>query len=211
MKASTTDALQTILDSDLVWRRKEISSLVSASKTTTFVAQKAIIRAAVPLLYAHWEGFGKECAVRYLEFVSYRRLAFNKLGKSFSYLHCYPMILEIAREPVGDGIEKLEKIVQAGKTINKNPFKRKINTRANLRWEVFVEILSLCGLDAAQFSTYSEFIDKELCDRRNDIAHGKSNSPSLDSFLETRSKAFALMTELQGLVVSSALSGAYKA
>lgn len=210
MKAIDAQALQSILDGELVWRRKEISSLVSVSKSMPDADQRALIRAAVPLLYAHWEAFGKECGVRYLEFVSYKRLTFKLLKPSFQYLRISPIAGEIARAEVAAGIEKLLLIAKAFDETNKDTFKRRINTRSNLRFDVLSEILTLCGLDPSVFDSYRKFIDEELCDARNEIAHGRSTSPSWTAFVAKRDQAFVLMTQLQTEIVNAALNGAYK-
>jgi len=211
VKATTAEALQSILDSQLIWRRREISSLVSLSKSAAYAEQKAVIRAAVPMLYAHWEAFGKECGVRYLEFVSYRRLAYKELKPSFLYLKMYPSVVEIAKGGASNGIERLWSIQSALSQKNKDPFRGRVSTHSNLRSEVLQEILSLCGLDCEHFQKDKDFIDDELCDPRNDIAHGKDSAPSFDAFVSRRDRAFELMTELQRVVVNAALNGGYRA
>lgn len=210
MKAIDATSLQSILDSELVWRRREISALISASASATFATQRAIVRATIPLLYAHWEGFGKECGVRYLEFVSYRRLKFSQLKPAFIYMKMYPVISEIIRSESSTGIDKMKIVQELISETNKDPFKKRINTRSNLRWDVLSEILSLCGIPCDQFEAHAAFINEELCDPRNEIAHGRSGAPSLEALMARRDQAFELMTELQTTFVNAALSGSYR-
>jgi len=66
-------------------------------------------------------------------------------------------------------------------------------------------------LDCEHFQKDKDFIDDELCDPRNDIAHGKDSAPSFDAFVSRRDRAFELMTELQRVVVNAALNGGYRA
>ena len=60
------------------------------------------------------------------------------------------------------------------KEINKNsniPTKNIIQTKSNLRYNVFEEIIFVLDLDISKFSMYQSLID-DLVDSRNNIAHG---------------------------------------
>lgn len=62
------------LDNDLAWRIKELSIIKNKIPQAKNNEQEALIRAGVTILYAHWEGFVKNAAECYLNFVSLRRL-----------------------------------------------------------------------------------------------------------------------------------------
>jgi hypothetical protein len=211
MKVVNPDDLQTALDTDLIWRRKEISSLVTLVKTCDLATKDCVLRAAVPLLYAHWEGFGKECILRYLEFVSYRRLQFKQLTPAFLYLASYPSLSRIGGVNVKDALEAIQNFIARADATNKDNFRKRVDTRSNLRWDVLEDLLYSCGLDPADIKSNGEFIDKELCDPRNKIAHGGGAAPTLDVFLRRRERAFDIMTQLQTMVVNAATNGSYKA
>lgn len=203
--------LQTVLDTDLIWRRKEISSLITLVKTCDSATKDCVLRAAVPLLYAHWEGFGKECILRYLEFVSYRRLQFKQLDPAFLYLASFPSLSRIGGVSVKEALDAIQSFIARANSTNRDNFRKRIDTRSNLRWDVLEDLLHSCGLNPVDIETNQEFIDKELCDPRNKIAHGGGSAPTLDVFLRRRERTFAIMTQLQTMVVNGAANGSYKA
>ncbi|SEL71255.1 hypothetical protein SAMN04515666_10538 [Bosea lupini] len=211
MRALTIDDLQSILDSELVWRRREMSSLVTLLKSNTEVTQKAIIRAGVPLLYAHWEGFGRECFVRYFEYVSYRKLKFRQLSPAFLYMSSFPSMSTIQNGGIKNGIDAINSIIKRMDSTNKDPFRKRISTKSNLRSDALEDLMLSCGLDTSELMLHSEFIDKELCDSRNEIAHGSGAAPSLDAFLKRRDTTFTIMTTLHNTVVNAAINQKYKA
>lgn len=210
MKANTVGNLQDILDTDLVWRRKEISTLISIAKTSEFAAQTYLVRACVPLLYAHWEGFSKQCFTRYLEFVSYRRLKYKSLNPSFLFIASSPSLNKIKTSGVRDGLSIVRDFLDKTEDVNKENFRKRVDTKSNLRSEVICDLLALCGLPFNEFSDEHTFIDKELCDPRNEVAHGVGGGPSLNALIERRDKAFGIMTRLQTIVVNAAIGSQYR-
>jgi hypothetical protein len=210
MKALTASDLQSILDSELVWRRKEISSLITLTKTVPEAARVALVRAAVPLLYAHWEGFGRECIVRYLEFVSYRRIKFKNLVPSFLYLSSLGSLTGIGEKSAREGIAAIDGFIARGEATNKDAFRKRVTTKSNLRSEVLEELLTICGLSATEFEEHADFIDREICDSRNEIAHGSGAAPGLNIFIQRRDRAFAIMAQLQATVTNAAAMQGYK-
>lgn len=210
MKAITPDNLQDILDSDLVWRRREISSLITLARRSSISDRVTIVRAAIPLLYAHWEGFGRSCFVRYLEHVSYRALKFRELRPSFLYMASIGSLSQLGKSPTQHEIDLLQSILDRNNLVNKDDFRKRVSTRSNLRGSVLRELLSACGLDWAGYETDESFLDSEICDARNEIAHGAGGAPSLDTFVTRRDRLFSLMTQLQAQVVNAAVQAEYR-
>jgi hypothetical protein len=209
MRSHTIADLQSILDDEMAWRRREISSLVTLMKASAPTTQNILIRAAIPLLYAHWEGFGRACLSRYLEFVSYRSKRFKELKPSFLYLAMAPSLKEASKGNISAGINIFHEANRILEEKNKDPFRKRINTRSNLRHDVLLELLVLCGLAAEEFESYSSFINQEICDPRNEIAHGSGGAPQLDTFLRRRDEAFGIMTQLQTAVTNAAIGESY--
>lgn len=209
MKAYTPLDLHTFLDGDLVWRRRELTTLVGLVQTVDGASRAAVLRSSVPILYAHWEGFGKNCAVKYLEFVSYRSKKYSDLAPSFMYLAMIPSLGKIVNSPVGVAIPMLRDILQLSDKKNRDKYRNRINTKSNLRFDVLVDMLTICGIDPKPFFEYETFIDKELCDNRNSIAHGEDVCPNLDQLKKRRDKTFEIMTVMQNSFVNAASNKKY--
>ena len=85
------DALNKALSS----RKHEISHLhiLIASARLDF-ERETLRRCAIPILYAHWEGFVKFAADCYLDFVWYQSLPYDKLKSNFLALACRRQLRE---------------------------------------------------------------------------------------------------------------------
>ena len=65
------------LDKQLSWRKKELTALKFWVENGEENVRNTIMRASLCLLYAHWEGFIKEAATRYVRFVAQQGLQFR--------------------------------------------------------------------------------------------------------------------------------------
>lgn len=79
----TLSLLQDYLDREFAWRLKEIADLKIAVRQSESLRRKTVIRAAIPLLYAHWEGFVKKASTGYLDFVDYQGHKYQELTSCF--------------------------------------------------------------------------------------------------------------------------------
>lgn len=210
VKPVTASALQEILDTELVWRRRELTSLVTAIKGADLATKVVLIRAAVPLLYAHWEGFGRACFQRYLEHISYKNLRYKDLHPAFYYLGSYGKLQEIGRSPAKTAIPLLPELIKIRDDVNRNSFRKMIDTKSNLRFEVLEQLCYMSGIDTTPFQHDELFINHELCDSRNEIAHGAAVAPTEEALLKRRDRTFTIMTKLQTELVNAAVNGTYK-
>jgi hypothetical protein len=210
VKAYDGPSLQTYLDTDLTWRRKEISSLIGLAQISSPVERVALIRASIPLLYAHWEGFVRNCFLAYFELVAMRKMAFDQLSQNFLYLASKSDFPKLASGNDFTSFEAFLDHMKRPQSKNKDPFRRHVNTKSNLRSDVLQALFLIAGMDY-KFSEDSIFIDKEICDSRNEIAHGAGGSPELEVLIKRRDAAFALMIAVQAEIVNSVLQKLYLA
>ena len=82
-KIRTIDQLQNMLDADFSWRLKEIANLKIVVRTSLNISKKTAVRAAIPLLYGHWEGFIKNSSTFYLKYVDGQALTYRELKSCF--------------------------------------------------------------------------------------------------------------------------------
>jgi hypothetical protein len=98
MKIRSTIELSNALDNALAWRKKEITTIFFAVKNQKRAhIKQASLRAFVPILYAHWEGYTKEAATYYIEFVARHRLTYSALSTNFISISCWSTIKEISK------------------------------------------------------------------------------------------------------------------
>ena len=83
MKIRTINNLQDAIDSEMAWRKKELSALKSNIQSSRSFAKETALRAGIALLYAHWEGAIKNIAYYYLVYVSFQKVPYNKLKNNF--------------------------------------------------------------------------------------------------------------------------------
>jgi hypothetical protein len=173
VKLRTALHLQEELDGDLAWRIREIAQMTSSVKTSDGFRQSALIRATIPLLYAHWEGYVKSGAEAMLNFVSNQRKLYGELQPCF-VAHGLGASL--------DGLEggRYNRRVEAVNFLFERlgdratfPWKGRINTRSNLSAEVFADIAAAVGIDSSRYVSRKAFINERLLKRRNCIAHGE--------------------------------------
>src|ERR1051325_3222069 len=80
----TLAELQDAMSEEFAWRKKELHSLKSLVISNEDTRNRNLfIRAAITLLYAHWEGFVGQIGHYYLEFVSQKRLKYEELSPHF--------------------------------------------------------------------------------------------------------------------------------
>src|SRR5438876_8342953 len=96
-KPYTEQNLSDLFDADLLWRRKELSDMKAAIKLADIAAKPALLRALIALMYAHWEGYVRECANRYFEHLSLRKKLFSEFERQI-YINTFLIRLDALRQ-----------------------------------------------------------------------------------------------------------------
>lgn len=213
MKIRSISILQDELDKEFAWRVKEISGLkMSIESKSLSLAQATLIRAGVPLLYAHWEGFVKQASQHYLEYVSNLRLKFSELSSCFVVFGAkkhLSHVVESRRAAVN--IAAVNFFRNCAEERADLSLSNAINTQSNLKSEVFLDIAMSLGVSLTSYSSYSNFIDESLLARRNAIAHGEYLDLNPEAFKNLADEVIKLLrmykTDLQNL----ASLGAFRA
>lgn len=191
----TTEQLTDRIAEDLVWRRKELTELRGAIQAAEGkLHSKVLMRAAVAILYAHWEGFVKKAASNYLEFVASHRLPYRKLAPNFISLALRSKFRELSKNERLTAANSLAEFMISQMESKSNvPYKNVIDTKSNLSSTVFEEILAILGLDRSLFATRLNFIDANLVNVRNHIAHGEALFLNTKEYLELHDEVIALI------------------
>ena len=208
-KIFTVEDLVTKIDEDLSWRKKELYFIKTQIPKDKSPKQSAYLRLAIPLLYAHWEGFAKSSMEAYLKFVSLKYLKHTDLKPQFIALSLSQLL----------GLSEIKNL--EGKTIivkellsrlndkAKIPTKEVIQTKSNLRYDVFREIIYTLSLSETVFSKYKSFID-DLVDTRNHIAHGNYLRVEYNDCITMCNDLTSLLETLKTEIINSAVLELYK-
>ena len=187
--------LQHYMQEEFAWRKKELHNLkvlvVSNEKTHS---RDLCIRAAVTLLYAHWEGFVKFIGSCYLEFVARQKLTHDQLPSNFLAV-CVSSLINDATESSKPQmrLDVVNFFRKDGATRSRIQWKSAINTQANLNSAVFRDIVLTLGLDYSQFATKEKLLDEKLLANRNRIAHGQHLLVVYEEYVELHDELIGIM------------------
>lgn len=212
-KPYTEDDFSTIVDTDLIWRRKELSDMKAAVKTADEPAKPALLRALIAMAYAHWEGYVRTCANRYFEHLTLRKKAFSDLERQI-YVNSFLGKIDALRHgrvSIQERCKLVNEILDSrnGRFVYLHP--ELIDTRSNLSTNVIMDICLICGIDATHFEAKRTFLDVILLRRRNAIAHGQQQyiaSEEIDDFV---ADILALMAHFRSLLENKVYTKAYTA
>lgn len=211
-KIRSLTQLQDSLDKGYGWRLKEIADLKTTVKGRFFLGQSTIIRAGVPLLYAHWEGFIKQTSQDYLNYVSCQRMTYGDLASCF--------VVFGAKKHLGSitGSKKAIINIEAVDFFRRCAFERAdlilssaIDTKSNLNSEIFENIALSIGVPVGSYDAYYNLIDESLLARRNKIAHGEYLDLDADDFRGLADEILKLLRMFKTDIENLASMSAFKA
>ncbi len=81
---------------DRNWRIKEISDMKTAIRRGDENLQRVLLRALVAICYAHWEGYVRYSAKKYLEHVALRRFQYGELDRQFFRNYFLPRLAALS-------------------------------------------------------------------------------------------------------------------
>jgi hypothetical protein len=195
LKIKTAIQLQEKLENDLAWRMQEIVQLRRVISTSSGIAERAILRAAIPILYSHWEGYIKNASCFYASYLSMSGLKYEDV------LDCFMGISALEHVRTIDGLKK--KVFASSAVLQKMfgiqqekvalPLDGYIKNVGNLNFEIFAQVASLLGIDLTPYTTKKKLIDESLIDQRNHIAHGEYLEIDKEGYLGLSDDIISLM------------------
>lgn len=206
----TLAQLQDILDKEMGWRVKEIGAFKVASKMNA-PEKKFFIRAGVPLVYAHWEGFIKGASEHYLNFISNQGHTYQELKSCFAIfgLKAKLQMLAASRAAAAN-IAAFEFILSELSQPARMHMSTAIDTESNLTSKVFANIASSLDIDIENYKTKFNLIDESLVSRRNQIAHGEYLDLGGQEFSELVDEVLQLMRDYKTDIENAASLKSYK-
>ncbi|AKD98705.1 hypothetical protein XU06_19895 [Rhodococcus erythropolis] len=207
MATVTDEDFENFLDSELAWRRIELNALAnhvasSSRANSTSPVARALTRGMITLLYAHWEGFCKSVFETYIKLVIKRKPLLTDAADSLVLAHVSHLIRRMDSGDI-DAATELVGIARGGSSGRlRLAHDRIVDTKSNLRFAVFESIMNSLNIPVADFSTKRNLIDIQLCDHRNDIAHGRANFPKSGQVLDLHKQVIDMMETVRDLTIA---------
>lgn len=200
---------RTEMEEALSWRLNEYTHLKNVIKDDNKIAVTKIL---IVMLYAHLEGFYKDCMECYIKLINQSDYSLNELNESLvaaSLSKQFSSFEDMNRKcreltsvpPTEDYLHKFHRRKELTKIFNSDYINRKarikdsiINTKSNLMFSVWQENFYILGLDEKYFQNYQKHIDK-LVNLRNSVAHGSQREPIEFSEFEVLQKQIIQLME----------------
>jgi len=180
---------------DRSWRLKEISDLKTAIFRADTNLRRVLLRGLVTICYAHWEGYVRFAARKYLEHVALRKFNYKDLDRQFLRNYFLPRLaaLSISKTSVVERCALVDEILNSSERRFSRVNDELINTRANLSFDVFTDICLVCCVPTTAFAGKDTFVDIVLLKRRNEIAHGEETFIEIDDLDELTNETITIM------------------
>lgn len=209
MKRTPTQFVET-LERALFWRKKELTSLKFTVSRARSQQQEMLLRAAVCLLYAHWEGFIKDAAQEYVRYVVSQGLRLQDVAVHFVALGLRSDIVTAGasrRSTLHTSL--IEKVLTGQDEQFRARWENAIDTGSNLDARYLTEILSLVGVNPANYVSKGRLLDERLLKNRNSIAHGRGMRIGFDDYSELHDVIVTLLDRFRDDLEQSAISSNY--
>jgi hypothetical protein len=207
----TTTEFSHAITADLTWRIREISDLRSAVRRIDEAFKHSLLRASVPLVYAHWEGHVAVVSRSYVDFLATRRPRYSTLKPSFRLNEFFGPLERLGQSQMSyrQKIEFIETILQSGDRQFRRIEEKVISGRGNLNSEVLKELCAYFSIDHTLFEDDYDFIDKILLFRRNNIAHGEYIEVDEKGLEDMSNRVIGMMRTFNNLVDNDVVLGRY--
>lgn len=179
------------MEESLSWRLNEIVTLKNLLREDNNIP---VVKILIVMLYAHFEGFFKDCLECYIKYINSTELSLNNFNDSVitaSLNREYAAFENINRKcreltsvpPAEEFLHKFHRRKELTQKLASDYLNRKIridekiiNTKSNLDYAVLQENMYVLGLDYNYFSSHQNTITK-LVRLRNSVAHGSQRNP----------------------------------
>jgi len=203
--------LEHFLDKELGWRKRELTSLWFAVAGATETMKRVLCRAAVMLLYAHWEGFVKAAGKAYVQLVARQGLPLAELSPNFIALGVRRRILDAgAARKMAPHIQLVELFVKGLNETARFSWKDSIKTRANLTAKNLRDVLDTLGLDYTPYELKAKPVIDRLVHARNGIAHGNGLPIDEQDYRQLHNGIIELLDTLRSQISDAAARHLYR-
>ncbi|WP_201580502.1 MAE_28990/MAE_18760 family HEPN-like nuclease [Psychrobacter sp. Pi2-52] len=210
-RISTIDKLQTKIEKDIAWRKKECADIFAINALQTEYSQKVSIKASIVILYSHWEGFVKKASALYLDFLSSQRLTYQNLNEKFivhyiSQTYC-DINTKFTKALIYD-IHFQDKVNHAEEVFRVDGF-TELSKFSNINSEQFFGILRILCIDMSSpiieyFDLKGNFLDETIVGKRNSIAHGNYTEIDFEMYRSIHEVILTMLDKYATLLLDAA-------
>lgn len=213
MNLRSLDEFSAGLNSLITWRKHELKNLQSF-----FSGQRsplpALVKSALLLTYAHWEGGVKDMSTLYLRYVERQRRPRRELNVSFLALASISAIRSCSKSnQILPYRQVVDFIVHNADERFRLPNIQLIDTESNLSTSVLKNILMCIGQPESwdEFEEKQRTIDVALLATRNEIAHTGRTDRDEIPLEELLADVLELLERFKTLLENSAATKKYLA
>jgi hypothetical protein len=185
----------TQITEDRSWRLREISDLKAAIIRADVNLRRVLLRGLITICYAHWEGYVRFAARKYLQHVALRKLRYSDLDRQFLRNYFLPRLaaLSTSKSSLAERCALVGEILNSADRLFSRVNEDLVNTKANLSFDVFTDICLVCCVPMTAFADKAVFVDVFLLKRRNAIAHGEDTFVGIEDLDELTNETVAMM------------------
>lgn len=202
-KIETVEMLETKLQKDLAWRKKEMLSIKMMAEKGD-ANESILLRSGITMLCAHFEGFIKFASNCYVKFVSAQKIKNRLLKDNFMAFNLTSVMKKCSNT---EKISAYQNVVDKVRTIYDEPFNEKkdvISTHSNPSSTELKEIVASIGLETDIFDLKANYIDSNLLSNRHKVIHGERYPIDKEDFKKTFDVIMELIEKYEELIVQAA-------
>ena len=210
MKIRSVDELEQFFDAESSWRKKELTTLKLTIDSSRKHVQNILLRSAVPILYAHWEGLLKQLSIAMLTYIVSKGYRYNQLQDNF---HAFAILEHYNGQFPAKRFDALVNVISKesidlSKSMKINPEKY-IDTKSNLNSEVLKDITIKLGISYEPYELKENLIDESFLKLRNSICHGERFDVELNEFKGLYQEVMNLMAIFKNQLLNQICQQSY--
>lgn len=209
MRIRSSSEFEDYVASEYAWRRKELTNISNVARSGRKGMQESLFRSAIPIIYAHWEGFVKQASIAKLRYL---------ISKGYKYCDLHPCFHVYAILDANDGKFPSKRFepwidVTSGKlnlqaSLSASSIKF-IDANSNLNSEVLREIAVKVGVNYQAFELKANWLDEVLLGTRNRICHGERAPIREEEFDDVYNETTALIDMYKNEILNSVYQKTY--
>ena len=198
------------LERSLAWRKKELTNLKFTVSNAHDQRRPMLLRAALCLLYAHFEGFIKDAATEYIRFVASQGLLLQDVTTNFVALgfRSYIIVAGSSRRPTLH-TDLVDRVLNEQSQPFSPPWVDAVETGSNLDSRRLEDVLRLVGVDPTGYLSKGHLLDERLLKNRNAIAHGRGMPIGAEDYDELHDVVIFLIDQFRDDLEQAVISSSY--